>query len=999
MEKEESTEKGPVGSPAPENVKKEEDDNINIPTKKDLPDDQMVGTTNDTHKESLEKKHEEHQDTEPSTTKHLLDNEVDKTTDDDQKIETCSNAANDMEIRGQEENMPTDNTTSSSSVQPSNSENSINEKDNSVNDTKINSTERDIDIKGQEEDHTIKNSLLNSESSIDTLTNEPDIQKEDEQKDNLVKDTTINSTVSEINITGQEEDNSTNNNLSKSDNSINTLNGEKDIQKVDQEKDNSVNDTTINPTVSDIDITSREADNSTNNKLSKSDNSINTPNGEPDIQKVDQEKDNSVNDTTINSNASDIDIRSQEQNHSTNNNNSINPLKQDIQKEEQPKDNSTNDTTLNSIANEGEILDCVKDKEDHEHEHEHTSETVKVNHPSTENMEMETHNVQEESKDVSHATSAEDGNESNNHESITKNSLSKKTDTKDNTCSKKEEALVVYGTQEANNSASVLTKFVKLKSLYGVSNVFRRNSKKTDVQNDSNEKNDTDTKNNNIKEVNSEETENQKVNDEGNKKDPSVESMEPIAMKGRVVLYTKLWCKDCKETRLFLRKKRLRYSEINVDVYPGRKLELEKMTGSSDVPRVFFNQVPIGGLKELKALDESGKLQEKIECVISQGPSPKGPLPPFSGEDDVSSRGSVDELAVIVRKMKETIVVKDRFYKFRRVTNCFLGSEAVDFLSEDQFLEREEAVEFARKLAKELFFRHVLEENTFEDGNHLYRFLDQDPVISQCQNIPRGIIQIKTQPLVELSHRLRFLLYAILEAYISEDGRHVPYRTIHGSEEFARFLRIAEELQRVDLNKTSKEEKLAFFINLYNLMAIHAILVWGHPQGALDRRKLFNEFKYVIGGCAYSLSDIYNGILRANQRPPYTLVKPFGIYDKRFKVSLPYPEPLVHFALVSGSRSSPALRCYSPENIDVELFQAARDFLESGAFVLQLDSMTISVTKMLKWYSVDFGKNEVEVLKHAANYLEIEKTRTLLELLNNSQLKVVYQPYDWRLNS
>lgn len=79
-------------------------------------------------------------------------------------------------------------------------------------------------------------------------------------------------------------------------------------------------------------------------------------------------------------------------------------------------------------------------------------------------------------------------------------------------------------------------------------------------------------------------------------------------------------------------------------------------------------------------------------------------------------------------------------------------------------------------------------ENTFEDGNHLYRFLDQDPIISQCYNIPRGMIQRKRQPLVELSRRLRFLLYAILDAYTSEDGKHIDYRTIHGSEEFARLV-------------------------------------------------------------------------------------------------------------------------------------------------------------------------------------------------------------------
>lgn len=49
-------------------------------------------------------------------------------------------------------------------------------------------------------------------------------------------------------------------------------------------------------------------------------------------------------------------------------------------------------------------------------------------------------------------------------------------------------------------------------------------------------------------------------------------------------------------------------------------------------------------------------------------------------------------------------------------------------------------------------------------------------------------------------------------------------------------------------------------------------------------------------------------------------------------------------------------------------------------------------------YSADFGKNETEVIKHAVNYLEEEKSEKLLQLLANSQLKVTYQPYDWGLN-
>ncbi|TXG52877.1 hypothetical protein EZV62_022046 [Acer yangbiense] len=475
------------------------------------------------------------------------------------------------------------------------------------------------------------------------------------------------------------------------------------------------------------------------------------------------------------------------------------------------------------------------------------------------------------------------------------------------------------------------------------------------------------------------------------------EPPQPLVMRGTILLYTRLGSQDCKEARLFLYQKRLRYVEINIDVYPGRKLELEKIAGSSAVPKVFFNEILIGGLSELKGLDDSGRLDEKIEYLVTEVSSFEAPVPPLSGEDDVSCRGAIDELAVIVLKMKNSVVVKDRFYKMRRFTNCFLGSEAVDFLSEDQYLEREEAVEFGRKLASKLFFQHVLDDNLFEDGDHLYRFLDDDPIVSsQCHNIPRGIIDVKSKPISEIASRLRILSYAILEAYASEDGKHIDYRSVHGSEEFARYLRIVQELQRVELQDMPREEKLAFFINLYNMMTIHAILVLGYPVGALERSKLFGDFKYVIGGCTYSLSAIQNGILRCNQRPPYNLMKPFSAKDKRLQAALPYPEPLIHFALVSGNRSSPALRCYSPGNIDKELMEAGRDFLRGGEFFLDLQAKVASIIMYL--FSVDFGKNEVEVLKHASNYLEPAASAALLELLASSQLKVIYQPYDWTSN-
>ncbi|KAL3621438.1 hypothetical protein CASFOL_036350 [Castilleja foliolosa] len=535
--------------------------------------------------------------------------------------------------------------------------------------------------------------------------------------------------------------------------------------------------------------------------------------------------------------------------------------------------------------------------------------------------------------------------------------------------------------------AAAITNFVRQKSLVAVSTVLRRLSGKSEDGLDAHE---TDTKDWNPFFLIG-------ISRDEHKPKHGEDLLQPVAMKGRIILYTKLGCHVCKEARKFLHGKRLRYVEINIDIYPSRKIELERIALSSSVPRIFFNEILIGGLDELRGLDESGKLEEKIEYVTSETPSYEAPLPPLSGEDDPSSAGAIDELALIARKMKGAITVRDRFYKVRRFTKCFLGSEAVDFLTEDQYLEREEAVEFGRKLANKLFFRNV-EDQIFEDGNHLYRFLDDDPLISQCQNISRGIIDSKPKPIPEISSELRFLCHAMFEAYASEDGKHVDYRSIHGSEEFARYLRIVEELQRVELFEMPREEKLSFFINLYNMMAIHAILVWGHPTGALERRRFFGNFKYVIGGSTFSLSAIYNGILRGNQRPPYNLIKPFAVSDRRLKVALPHTEPLVHFALGCGTRSGPALRCYSPGNIDKELIDAACYFLRNGGLYVDLAANVVYVSKILRWYSADFGKNEIEVLKHAANYLEPADTQAFLELISTTQIKVIYQPYDWGLN-
>ena len=103
------------------------------------------------------------------------------------------------------------------------------------------------------------------------------------------------------------------------------------------------------------------------------------------------------------------------------------------------------------------------------------------------------------------------------------------------------------------------------------------------------------------------------------------------------------------------------------------------------------------------------------------------------------------------------------------------------------------------------------------------------------------------------------------------------------SADFIRYVNLTQELHRINLGELSQEQRLAFFMNLYNAMAIHAVIRVGQPEGIMDRR-FFSDFQYLVGGYSYSLSTIKNGILRNNRRPPYFLVKHFGPEDARLEV-------------------------------------------------------------------------------------------------------------------
>lgn len=80
-------------------------------------------------------------------------------------------------------------------------------------------------------------------------------------------------------------------------------------------------------------------------------------------------------------------------------------------------------------------------------------------------------------------------------------------------------------------------------------------------------------------------------------------------------------------------------------------------------------------------------------------------------------------------------------------------------------------------------------------------------------------------------------------------ARHLMPRTVHrlqavyfdrldSSEDFTQYLSLVRRAAFVDLASATNDERLAFFINIYNLMLMHITHRYGPPATIWQRRKV-----------------------------------------------------------------------------------------------------------------------------------------------------------------
>ena len=247
----------------------------------------------------------------------------------------------------------------------------------------------------------------------------------------------------------------------------------------------------------------------------------------------------------------------------------------------------------------------------------------------------------------------------------------------------------------------------------------------------------------------------------------------------------------------------------------------------------------------------------------------------------------------------------------------------------------------------------------------------------------------------ELARRLR-MMRAQIKGDAIVNGR-VDYAAMGGSPAYEQLTQTTALLPDLDLAELqSDEEKIAFFLNLYNVLAVDGVVAFGIQKSVMEVPSFFSTVAYQVGPHVLNLDQIENGVLRVNGPHPATKRRLFAPDDPRLSLCPSRVDPRIHAALVCASTSCPPFAFYDAERLDAQLDLAAAGYVEGDVRVRD-DARRVDLPITFYYYGGDWGRRDeifAFLVRHTSGVL-----RESLERARAEDFAFEFQRYDWSLNS
>lgn len=196
----------------------------------------------------------------------------------------------------------------------------------------------------------------------------------------------------------------------------------------------------------------------------------------------------------------------------------------------------------------------------------------------------------------------------------------------------------------------------------------------------------------------------------------------------------------------------------------------------------------------------------------------------------------------------------------------------------------------------------------------------------------------------------------------------IDYESI--AEDRTQLNKLVKKMADFDLSELkSKEEKIAFWINAYNLMVIKAVVDNYPISSPLKVKGFFKTTKHPVAGFLLTLDEIEHKML-------------FGIER----------DPRFHFVLVCAAVSCPELiaKAYLPDTLEEQLEARTNYVINSEKFVrVSVKNKAVYLFKIFDWYRKDFEGKTFSMIDYLNRY-RVDKIP--------NEYKIEFMEYDWTLN-
>ncbi|XP_019413346.1 PREDICTED: uncharacterized protein LOC109325425 isoform X2 [Lupinus angustifolius] len=209
-----------------------------------------------------------------------------------------------------------------------------------------------------------------------------------------------------------------------------------------------------------------------------------------------------------------------------------------------------------------------------------------------------------------------------------------------------------------------------------------------------------------------------------------------------------------------------------------------------------------------------------------------------------------------------------------------------------------------------------------------------------------------------------------------------------------RFRSLVSRLVDVNPRYMKHKEKLAFWINVHNALAMHALLVYGISANNVKRMSSVQKAAYNIGGHTISVDQIQNFILGCRLPRPgpgqwlrlwcSSKTKP-KVRDGRKGYAIHRPEPLLLFALCSGSHSDPAVRLYTSKRVSEELELAKEEYIKSTITITKEHKLVLP--KIVDSFAKNSGLEASDLMEIVKPYLPDSQRKSIRKFQSKASWK------------